>query len=54
MSSDDVLKLMRKYHIPITRANYIELAYWGKPPVPWTPEHEDMLPFRLRKPIKAA
>lgn len=40
---------MQKHGIAVTRENYIELAYFGKPPDPWTAEDEDGLPPELRK-----
>ena len=29
---DGLLKLMRRFNIPITRESYLELAYMGEPP----------------------
>jgi hypothetical protein len=43
--SDVVLKTMLDAgNIPLTRENYIDLAYGGTPPDPWTVEHEMELP----------
>jgi hypothetical protein len=42
--TDHVVELMRRYHVAMTRTNYIELAYAGEPPEPWTSAEEDELP----------
>jgi hypothetical protein len=34
---------------PITRERYIDLAYAGEPPKPWTVEHELELPEPLQR-----
>jgi hypothetical protein len=50
--TDGLLKLMRRYNIPITRENYLHLAYMGtysKPPVGLTLEDEEKLPPELRR-----
>ena len=46
---DAVLKDMLDTGIPLTREHYIELAYGGDPPYPWTAEHEEELPEPLRR-----
>jgi hypothetical protein len=51
--TDGLLKWMRRYNIPITRENYLRLAYMGpytvKPPVGLTfEEEEELLPPELR------
>jgi hypothetical protein len=43
-----VLRVMRDHAIPITRGDYIQLAYRGQVPDPWTAEHEDQLPVQLQ------
>ena len=52
MPINAVIKLMERYQIPRARKNYLELAYWGEPPRPWTSTEEDELPAgdpRLRE-----
>jgi hypothetical protein len=46
--TDHVVELMRRYNVPLTRANYVELAYAGEPPEPWTSTEEDELPPEIR------
>jgi hypothetical protein len=51
--TDGLLKWMRRYNIPITRENYLHLAYMGayrvKPSVGLTlEEEEELLPPELR------
>jgi hypothetical protein len=52
--TDGLLKWMRRYNIPITRENYLKLAYkgayMGTPPVGLTlEEEEEELPPELRR-----
>lgn len=48
-SSDDILvNWLNKKGIPVTRDNYIALAYPDGPPAPWTAEHEADLPDELQ------
>jgi hypothetical protein len=47
-SDDDVVKLLKRTHVPVTRENYLQLAYFGEPPEPWTREHEAELPPHLQ------
>lgn len=35
---------MLNSNVPLTREHYIDLAYAGEPPKPWTYEHEMELP----------
>lgn len=44
MDQDDVLKLMKKNKIPLTRQNYIDIAFGRDAPDELHPEHEAMLP----------
>jgi hypothetical protein len=44
---DETLELLQEYKIPVTRENYLHLAYFGKPP-PWTAELEAELPEQLQ------
>jgi hypothetical protein len=48
-TEDGVLALMRRYKMPMTRENYIQLAFMGEPPAEWTPEHEADLPPQFRR-----
>lgn len=43
-TEDHVLSLMRKNRIPLTRKNYLEIAFGGEGPDNLHPEHEAMLP----------
>ena len=46
--SDDLINTMRKYNIPLTRKNYLEIAYFGNPPAELTAEQELELPEEFR------
>jgi|AmaraimetFIIA100_FD_contig_41_20512653_length_576_multi_5_in_0_out_0_2 hypothetical protein len=54
MRDDDVrfpvLRLMRRYGIPVTRERYVFLNFMGSPPAPeeWMLEHELELPEELQ------
>ena len=52
MSNDSVLDMMKKEGIPMTRENYLSLAYFGNPPDELDPEEEFALPaqFQLEPP----
>ena len=41
---DSILALMRTHRIPMTRENYLALAYLGHPPAELDPEEEAELP----------
>jgi hypothetical protein len=46
---DDVLlALMKRDGIPITRENYLHIAYFGDIPEPWGAELEANLPVQLQ------
>jgi hypothetical protein len=46
---DCVIALMRRYDIPVTRENYLDLAYAGvEIPHPWPAELEAELPPQLQ------
>lgn len=45
---DLVLHMMKKYDIPVTRENYLHLAYAGDVPHPWPAELEANLPPQLQ------
>jgi hypothetical protein len=47
---DDLLKLMRRLNIPITRENYLHLAYTDEPPKQLSAEQEACPQPELRKP----
>jgi len=46
---DGTLGLMREAGTPVTRENYLRLAYMGQLPV-WSAEHEAKLPAQLQEP----
>jgi hypothetical protein len=48
-TSDVVLHLMKRDGIPVTRQNYLDLAYPTGVPEPWTAELEAELPRELQK-----
>ena len=48
-SNDGVLALMRKLNLPMTREQYIELAYFGEEPEGFGAELEEALPEQFRK-----
>lgn len=48
-SSDGVLAVMRKFNLPMTREQYIELAYFGEEPEGFGAELEEALPEQFRK-----
>jgi hypothetical protein len=45
----DMIRLMRRAGIVVTRENYIDVAWGAERPEPWTPEHEAMLPEVLQE-----
>lgn len=46
---DHVLNWLRKEGIPVTRANYLAIAYLGDPPKELSAEEEADLPKQIRK-----
>ena len=48
-SGDGLIDLMRHYGIPITRENYLDLAYMGELPKELSAEEEANLPPEVRK-----
>ena len=48
-TEDDIVDALKKYGIPVTRENYLDLAYLGHPPE-MTAELEANLPEALRAP----
>lgn len=52
--SDPVVSLLKEYNIPVTRDNYLELAYLGEPPATLTAEQELELPESIRSTNGAA
>ena len=48
-SSDGVIALMRKFNLPMTREQYIELAYFGQAPEEFGAELEEELPEQFRR-----
>ena len=49
---DETIRHLKRLGIPVTRENYLELAYFGDPPPP-SAELEASLPKRLRRPLRA-
>ena len=47
--NDGLLKLMRRFNIPITRESYLNLAFMGEPPAELSAEEEQNLPPEVRK-----
>lgn len=47
-SDNDVINTMQKYGIPVTRENYLNLAYFGNPPAELSAEEELELPEEIR------
>jgi hypothetical protein len=51
VTDDMVLRLMVEKGVPLTRQNYLDIAYWGNPPeeiggeieaeIPWEIKHAD-------------
>jgi hypothetical protein len=51
VTDDMVLRLMIEKGVPLTRQNYLDIAYWGNPPeeiggeieasIPWEIKHAD-------------
>jgi hypothetical protein len=52
MSEDCVLRFMEQHNIPLTRENYIDVAFMGTPPEELDAEEEMNLPeqFQLNPP----
>jgi hypothetical protein len=49
LTNDSFARHLRRNGIPVTRENYIDMAYPGDTmPEVWTAEHEEMLPAALR------
>ena len=47
--TDPVSDLLQQRGLPVTRENWIKLAWLGQPPMPWTPENEQELPASLQQ-----
>ena len=45
---EQLLGLMKERGVPVTRENYLHLAFFGEIPDPWTAEHEADLPAELQ------
>jgi hypothetical protein len=52
--NDPTLHWMMNNNVPLTREDYIDMAYGGTPPQPWTQEHESQLPGPLQDGAKVA
>lgn len=48
-SEDGVIALMKKFNLPMTREQYVELAYLGEEPEIFGAELEEALPEQFRK-----
>ena len=48
-SDDPVVQQLLKLRLPVTRENYIELAYFGEPPKELGVEQEAELPEQLQQ-----
>jgi hypothetical protein len=49
MATDTTLELMKRHNIPLTRENYLAIAYFGHPPARLSAEEEFQLPNQFRK-----
>jgi hypothetical protein len=49
MASDIVLDFMEKHNIPLTRENYLDVAFMGTPPEELDAEEELSLPEMFQK-----
>ena len=49
MAIDDVLEGMKRNGVPLTRKNYLDIAYMGNPPAELDAEAEAALPPQFRK-----
>jgi len=49
LEDDEIIQWMKELDIPITRQNYIDLAWMEDPPKPWTVEAEQQLPKELQE-----
>jgi hypothetical protein len=47
-SDDPILALMRHFDLPVTREDYLNLAYLGRPPEQVSAEEEADLPKEVR------
>ncbi len=54
MSEDIVLKAMKQHNIPLTRENYLHIAYWGNPPEEIGGEIEASIPKEIGEAEDAA
>lgn len=48
-NDDPLVAFLKRHNIPVTRENYIDLAFLGDPPDPWTEEDEAELPEEFRR-----
>lgn len=46
---DPLLSLMRRFNVPITREDYLTLAYLGQVPEELSAEEESGLPVEVRR-----
>jgi hypothetical protein len=48
MTNDCVLALMKRKGVPLTRENYLDIAYWGNPPDEIGGEIEAEIPWEIK------
>ncbi|MGC1834155.1 MAG: hypothetical protein WA714_13935, partial [Candidatus Acidiferrales bacterium] len=48
VTNDCVLEAMKKNNIPLTRQNYLDIAYFGNPPEEIGGEIEASIPWEIR------
>jgi hypothetical protein len=48
MATDIVLQRMKEYNVPLTRQNYLDMAYMGNPPDEIGGEIEASIPQEIR------
>jgi len=51
---DGTVRLLEKFGIPVTRENYLRLAFAGNPPAELDGEIEAELPIELQEPLNSA
>ncbi|MGH9757259.1 MAG: hypothetical protein ACRD4M_05935 [Candidatus Acidiferrales bacterium] len=46
--TDSVLEMMKERNVPLTRENYLAIAYWGNPPEEIDGEIEASIPWEIK------
>jgi hypothetical protein len=49
--NDGILRRMIREGLPLTREKWINMAWLGHPPTPWTSEHEAEVPEPFQRPL---